>query len=706
VKQKNIIQLLLVNHSENDAVEISNSLRNSGLTLRTKTISKAELFAKEIKKNSYDIILFTANIAGLDVTTALEQLKTVQNDAAFLLISNETAEQMLSLMRQGVTTVIPEEPEELIALIIKKEFNALKGLRSKSILNKQLEDSETRCQQLIDSSRDAIAYIHEGMHILSNDPYYKMFGYESRDDIEAMPVMDLVSSSDSSKLKDRLRYYSELNNNKTIAIPSEQSEKTLKVHGIKDDGGEFQIKMEFQPASMSGEECIQIIIRNDGLSNKAQEKLQEKLLALNSQCQETGLNNRRHFLEYLEKTVEDASDNNSKAYLLYITLDKFIQIKEKLGDIASDKLIIDIANLINNTIADDTFLARYESYRFTAIVKTDDEKTALQMAEKIRKAVDNHIADIHDKSITTTCSIGVFLIDSSSDGAQSCLTYVQRACNDAIKQGGNQVHQHIPDSNEMGKQEQLKYWNNEIDKAIKQHRMFLVFQPFVNLLGEGSENFEIFIRMRNEQEDIIFPREFLPSAEATKHSIHIDRWVIAEAMRTLSERVKAGHNNRFIIKLTSASLSDNKFIAWVKHNLERYEINADSVIFQVQAHQAAESLRQTQLLSRQLQQLGCQFSLEHFGKDANAFALLKHIKANFLKLDLALVQNIATNADKLEELNTVCAQANALNIQTIVPFVEEAGSLSVIWQSGAHYIQGIFLQEASESLDFDFSSFS
>ena len=706
MKQNNIIQLLLVNHSENDAVETSNSLRNSGLTLRPKITCNAEQFAKDINKKSYDIILFTENIADLNVSSALNKLKMLQSDAAFILIGDKTADETLALMNQGVANIIPEEPEELTGLVIKKEFNALKGLRSEDVLSKQLADSESRCQQLIDSSRDAIAYIHEGMHILSNDPYYKMFGYESRDDIEAMPVMDLVSSNDSGTLKDWLRRYSEINNSKAAPDTSDANENTLKVHGLKDDGTEFQIKMEFQHASMSGEECIQIIIRSDGISQKAQEKLQEKLATLNTQCQETGLYNRRYFLKHLEETVVDAIDNNSKAYLFYITLDKFIEIKEKVGDIASDQVIVEIADLIKKTFGDDVFLARYESYRYTAIVKTDNEKNALEIAEKIRETVAHHIADASNKSITTTCSIGIMLIDSSSNGSQSSLTYVQKACTEAIEKGGNQIYLHIPDASEMGQKEQLKYWTNEIDNAIKQHRMFLVFQPFVNLLGEGSENFELFIRMRNEQGDTIFPREFLPAAEATNHSIHIDRWIIAEAMRTLSERNKAGHNNRFIIKLTSASLSDDKFIAWVKHNLERYSLNAESIIFQVQAHQAAENLRHTQQLAKKLEQLGCHFSLEQFGKEENSFTLLKHVKPKFLKLDIELVKNISTNAEKLEELNAICTQANELNIQTIVPFVEEAGSLSVIWQSGAHFIQGEFLQEASESLDFDFSSFS
>jgi EAL domain-containing protein (putative c-di-GMP-specific phosphodiesterase class I) len=188
--------------------------------------------------------------------------------------------------------------------------------------------------------------------------------------------------------------------------------------------------------------------------------------------------------------------------------------------------------------------------------------------------------------------------------------------------------------------------------------------------------------------------------------LHIDRWIITEAMQILSERNAAGHYNRFIIKLTGVSLSDSKLFPWIKHNLERYKLKPEHVIFQTKVQLAAEHLRHTQHLSKQLHQLGCQFSLEHFGREANAFALLKHINTDFLKLDSELVQNIATNAENLEKLTEVCTQANEATVKTIVPFIEEPGALSVIWQSGAHYIQGTFLQEPSTSLDFDFSSFS
>ena len=540
MKKNDTIQLLLLDPSENDAVKTTNILRNAGLTLQPKIVTKLVDFTKTIKKKNYDLILFKEGIVNLTITHLLKLLaSSKKNDALIIYMGNKMKKKELSLFNQNFNAIIEDEDDgELMVQIVKKEFSALQIFRHEHLLKQQLKDSEIRCLQLIESSHDAIAYIHEGMHILSNDPYYKMFAYKSREDIEAMPIMDLVYSKDTAKLKEFLRErskQSQLSNNE------EPSNSILKVNGIKENGSKFQIKMEFQPATMQGEACLQLIIRNDKIN-------QDALKKLNTHCQETGLYNRSYFLEKLEKSVEHAIDHNSKSYLFFIVLDKFMELKEKLGDINTDQLIIDIAHFIKKNISQDIFLARFESYRFSAIATMSDKELALQAAEKIRLNVDNHIAEINDKSVAVTCSIGIAQIDSSGSGAQSILTEVQKASATAIQKGGNQIYFHIPDANDMNVRQLGMYWYNEINNAIKQKRMFLVFQPFVSLSGNSSENFEVFIRLRNEKGDTIFPREFLTPIESSKYSLHIDRWLIAEVIKKLSEQQKLGFNNRFIIK--------------------------------------------------------------------------------------------------------------------------------------------------------------
>ena len=700
MEKQNTIQLLLLNETENEAVEITNMLRNNGCILRPTIVADIESFTSKLAEKPYDIILAAPVINGHDISEALDIKENSLSDAAFIVIGDVAPEQALELMLQGAEYVIPDEPESIISLTVKRVFKSLTALRSQALLSKQLEDSEKRCQQLINSSRDAIAYVHEGMHILTNEPYHRIFGYKTHEDIEAMPIMDLVAAEDSGLLKDFLRKYAQ-----STAQNGEIQDSTLKINGQKEDGTTFQMVMEFLPASMAGEECTQIIIRNDALSQKAQEKLEAKLTAMNNRDQETGLYNRRYFLGYLEETVELAMDEGIEAGLLYISLDHFDDIREKLGVIASDQVIIDIASLLKNTLGPEILLAHFEAHLFTVILNSSDEQQTIALAEKILHDVENHIADAKDKSISTTCSIGIYMITSACSNSQTSLSRAQQACHIAIDEGGNQYHQYVPDTNEMDENELSLNWQKRINDAIKHKQVYCVYQPVINLQGENTEDYEVLIRLKNEQDDTIYPREFLPYIQSSEQMLNLDRWVIAESFRVLSEHLAAGHKNRFFIKLSTRSITDPKLIHWIKHNLERYDLPHDSVILQFTAHQAAENLKPLQSINKQLQQLGCLLSIEHFGKEYNAFALLKHLDVQFLKLDMSLTKNISSNAEQLENLIFICQQANERKVKTIVAYVEEAGSLSAIWQSGANYIQGDFLQEASRNLDFDFSSF-
>ena len=116
-----------------------------------------------------------------------------------------------------------------------------------------------------------------------------MFGCDDNDDVEGMPILDMVSPDDHAQLKDFLRAYSK----------SQSDEDTLNLHGQHADGSSFDITMEFSPASMEGEACTQIIIRDQNDSKE----LEEKLNVLSKQDLVTGLYNKIYLNEQLDKFI-------------------------------------------------------------------------------------------------------------------------------------------------------------------------------------------------------------------------------------------------------------------------------------------------------------------------------------------------------------------------------------------------------------------
>jgi PAS domain-containing protein len=95
----------------------------------------------------------------------------------------------------GARDVVVRGRPEHLRKVVRNEFDVLEDRRSLRRIEAALNESERRCDSLIASSRDPIAYVVDGMHIRANEAYLEMFGYEEFDEIEGLPLLDMVATS-------------------------------------------------------------------------------------------------------------------------------------------------------------------------------------------------------------------------------------------------------------------------------------------------------------------------------------------------------------------------------------------------------------------------------------------------------------------------------------------------------------------------------
>ena len=232
----------------------------------------------------------------------------------------------------------------------------------------------------------------------------------------------------------------------------------------------------------------------------------------------------------------------------------------------------------------------------------------------------------------------------------------------------------------------------------------MYFQPVISLHGDTDERYEVFVRLLDDDGKIVMPNDFLPAAERTGMSLAIDRWVLLNTITTLTKRWKDGKRTLFFVKLTAVSLKDSQLMNWLKEQLKKFNVPKDSLIFEVKESTAVTSLKHTAELARQLRELNCSFALDDFGTGSNPFQLLKHIPADYLKLERSFMENLSTSTENQDTVKKITESAMEMNKLTIAQCVEDATSLSVLWGMGINFIQGNFLQEPSPNLDYDFTS--
>ncbi|MFP4079504.1 MAG: EAL domain-containing protein [Ectothiorhodospira sp.] len=695
-----IIRLLIIEQDLNDAEKMVSALKSAGLAVRPKQARDPDELHDQLRDHAPDVILCTLGHPALSLETVVEGNRQVGRHAPVIALTETPDTDVVDCLEAGAHDLVQKERFDHLRHVVARaaghqhQWRRLKGCET------ALRETERRCKALLDSSRDAIAYVHDGMHTYTNSAYLELFGYSDEEELEGIPLMDMVSRDDQPALKEFLRGHEAMS--PEDPDPGDGEAPSLDLHLTRADGTLFAAQMEFSPATIDGEPCTQILIRNR--SNNTRE-LERQLNYLAQRDLVTGLYNRQYFIEQLQRTLGRATQGKGNASLMELRIDRFSGIREAVGVAGGDLVLADIGKVLEDAGGEGDIVARFDGEAFAILSLRWEQAEVEAFIRTLLERIANHICDVEGRSITCTASVGVARIDENAPDVNELLSRAQKACEEAGRQGsGHQMRIYRPKEGEMTQKQLDETWKERITRAIGDDRLHLLFQPIASLHGEKGERYEVFMRLLDEDGEAISPAHFLPSAERSGIATELDRWVIGHAIDRLAVQRKAGHETVFFIKITAGSLHDPAILPWILEHLKEKRIPAECVVFEMKESTVVAYLRQAKEFVKTLRSVHCGFALEDFGNGLNPFQVLHHVPAEYLKVDPSYTRNLASSQENQEALGRMTDTAHAQNRLVIAQRVEDAASLSILWGLGINYIQGNFLQPPSESLDYDFST--
>ncbi|MBD3641470.1 MAG: EAL domain-containing protein [Marinobacter sp.] len=689
-KKNATVHLLILDPSQNDAESLVSLLRNSGKATRAHRITSEEDLEEVLKTGNWDLLLARDIDDEFGANEALAMVRRMDKDIPFiLLMPEESRERKVGIMKAGAQDAVPFDYTDLLVLTVNREISALDERRRRRVLESHLREAEQRCQLLLESSKDAIAYINDGMHIYANQSYMDFLGYDDIDDLICIPVLDTLTSESQERYKEFMKSFAEKG----------EDGMTLNCTAQRSDDQELKVTMTVSSATYDGEACTQIVLQPE----HSDAELEEKLRQISSQDLLTGLFNRQYLMDALSETIARAGKDNETGALAYIALDNFITMKGQVGIAGADLLLGDLAALLKETAGEDVTLARLSDDAFCMMGLPCDEKAMADRAERVRKAIEDNLFDINGKTVPMTVSIGVAAITENSPKAEELLGRAHTASSDVKKQDGHAQGNGVLVYNPAD-YEALDSSNSveAIQKALEENSFRLLFQPIINLRGEGEEHYEAFVRMLDKDNEEVSPYDFLPPAGPSETAIKIDRWVILQTIKQLASHRVRGHDTRLFLNITAETLQDKTFTPWLSVALKAARLPGDALIFQVREGDANNFMKQAKEFSRAVHELHCKVSISQFGCALNPFNTFKHVDADYVKLDGSFTEEIQKSDDAKEQLKEMVKTLQNSGKLSIIPLVENASILATLWQAGVNYIQGYYLQAPAPEMNYDF----
>lgn len=686
------VRLLILEESQNRAEELIVLLRTAGRATRAHQIESEADFADALKSQVWDLLIGSKEANGVSIEQAISSIRDQEKDIPVILIAdNRDPASITEGLVLGAKDVALDDDDERLVLIIERELENLDHRRQRRRAEVEVREIDRRNQLLLASSNAAIGYVHEGMHIYTNNTYAEMFGYEDPDDFAGIPIIDLIASEDQDKFKSFLKSF---NDTETAS-----EEFTC----VASDGSTIKCSMSLSPATYDGESCTQVIFRPVVTAGDAE--LEDRIKEISSQDLLTGLYNRSYFIEQLDAAVDQATEGKQAKILFYISIDNFGHTRTDAGISNTDLILGDLAALIRGHVDDQHILARFGDDVFAMLYQDSDKDSASQLAESIRALVEGHVTDVGGKSYQSTVSIGLSLISENTPSAEEIISRAHRAQTGVAD--GNGVNFYQAEQVKVGEDgkaltsENIKHM---VRTAIENNSFRLMFQPIISLHGDDEGQFEVLLRLLDEDENEIYPGQFLGPAEDAGLLEKLDRWVILQSIKTLSEHRETGSKASLFINITHKSISDEGFLPWMNVALKAAKLPSDAIIFQIHENDATSYIKQATAFCQGAAAMHCKTSINHFGCSLNPFNLLKHLTPDYVKLDGSFAQEVERNDEKREELLQMVKSLQTSGVLTAISGVESPVVLQTLWMSGVNFIQGFYISPALENLDYDFAS--
>jgi diguanylate cyclase (GGDEF)-like protein len=417
----------------------------------------------------------------------------------------------------------------------------------------------------------------------------------------------------------------------------------------------------------------------------------EQLLRLSRHDPLTGELNRTNLVASLAEALEEAARFRTSCAFMLIGIDRLARINDAFGFDVADAVISEVARRIRSRLRGGDLLGRFSGNKFGLVLKNctvDDMNVA---AERFLAGIRDDVVPTKSGPVSVTASIGAVSVPRHARSADEAINRAHETLDMAKRRRAGSFSLWRPNAERDAQRRVNIRVTDEIVTALNERRIVMAFEPVVEARSRNAAFYECLIRMEQEDGQVLLAQDIVPVAER----LGLIRLVDHRVLELVVAELAASPDVQLSLNISPDTTMDPDWWASIETLMRAHPGVAERLIVEITETVAIQDVDELRGFVTRLKNFGSRIAIDDFGAGYTSFRNLRKLGVDVVKIDGAIVQNIARSADDRAFVQTLIDLAHRLEIRTVAEWVQDEESAMMLRDWGCDYIQGRLIGLAS-----------
>lgn len=405
----------------------------------------------------------------------------------------------------------------------------------------------------------------------------------------------------------------------------------------------------------------------------------------------TSLANRRQLFGRLNSAIADAARDRTCLGVYFLDIDNFKNYNDSLGHVFGDRVLMSVANRLEEITEGVGFVARFGGDEFTVLLeRADGLESILAFGHMLVRAF-HELLPVDDRELSVSISVGASAYPMHAQDVEDLLRAADSALFRAKELGRSQVAMFTPQLTESA---EARFSTEQgLRRALEHGDFELVYQPEVELSTFEMGSVEALLRWRMPDGKVAKPGEFLAIAEQSGLIVEINDWVLKTAVRDAA----AWHHgewpeSRVAINVTPRQVLDERFADRLLALLNDFRLPPRCIELEL-TESVLQTGSNTVAALKNLLSKGFGIALDDFGTGYSSLTSLEQLPLSRIKMDRSLIVNVGSNPRAAAIATAILRLCAALELEVTVEGVERIDQFSWLLGQRGVCLQGYLISE-------------